>query len=46
MELKEKCKCSINDNFITINISKEMQNSISTLKSGHQIATKNYIRWQ
>lgn len=42
MELKEK-KCSI-DNFIAINILKEIQNSNPTLKSGHQITVKIQLK--
>lgn len=42
--------CSINDHFVTINISQEMQNSNSTLKNQSSIAIKNaiknHIRWQ
>ena len=49
MELKENYKCSIDD-FIITNTLKKIQNSNSTLKSGHQITVKNtiknYIRWE
>lgn len=43
MELKENYKCSIGD-FISINILKEIQNSNSALKSGHNLQLKIQLK--